>query len=314
MKASELAKDVVRDGKVDLRNYHAYLLTQVEDRKDLDICSHPLNYHSGRHQLLEITSKEFGFYKAALVWTAGFHGNEPHAFLGSAVKLNEVVNYAHKNRVGVRAYLLVNESGARQGTRYNADTPVEDPVANNDFVRYFLTDGRIVDDLGGEDENKVASWWWAADSEQKLPEETRLLSNILTKNWWEGDFRGRIKAVVDCHVDRRTQEDTDVDCPASYQYIFGDPNRFNSILDNVAGVVPLWTNKKILSGLATPAWTDGRGNVTDRYDGTVTDLTRLLGVKDSVAVEVSADTDLDTAAEVYGIWVRGMVDLIVGRR
>lgn len=308
MKDRDLARKLLVDGRFNISYYYRLLGQLVDQRDDLILASHKLSYTAGDHRFLEIASKDFSNFPCAVLIRALIHGNESCTGLFLAARFNDVVDYAHERRCAVLIYPAGNPSGAAIGTRYNADGD-RGSDGNNDWVRYKMPDGTWKSDLGGED-NSVG-WRWASDRRLRgvhLPIETKLAHNLLRDHVRRKWFRDRTWAVIDFHEDHFT-DDGDPDGPASYQYIFRPSPYYSEIIGDVQKIVPVWSNKQISAGQASAMRTDSFGSIV-RYDGTLPDLTRLLGVKDSVTVEVSGETSWQKAIEVDAVWIRGLINLI----
>jgi hypothetical protein len=110
---------------------------------------------------------------------------------------------------------LGNPSGFENGLRYNIDGNVGQG-GNNDFLRYELSDGRVVDDRVGGDE--FERWCWSSDKRLgiTLPAETQLMHKLLKQ-----DPLQQISACIDLHQDYNISESG----PAAYHYAFVDLER-----------------------------------------------------------------------------------------
>lgn len=300
MRANELAEHVCQGSGINVQAYTDFIRDTAK-KCDLKVNSYSLVYRCGEAELLEITSDLTKGGRIAQQYN-GFHGNELAAIMASAVNLPCLADYAKRLGIGLKIYPLVNSLGAEKGLRYNPDDDNRG-IPNNDFIRYELTNGKLVDDL--KNKKKYARWHWAIDKTTDLPAETRLISQFLKEEL----NVGQTVLLIDNHADLKIGEpETDLDCPATYQYVFGNTRRYRHIVDLAETFVPLWSQKKVSSEMENLK-TDKKGFIKDRYDGSIIDLANRYGVE-AVTVEVSADTDFDHAALVYGAWVVGLLGLV----
>ena len=107
-----------------------------------------------------------------LVLTAGFHGEEPAGPLTLLTHFGEVAEYAREHDVALRVFPCVNPSGFEGGHRYN--TSGEQP--NNDFIRYELTPGVMVDEVS------EGQPFFAWHPYQHSPKETMALRRELERH------------------------------------------------------------------------------------------------------------------------------------
>ncbi len=260
--------------------------------------SFPLNYQAGKWHLTKLVSSQLDQYKKILLITAGFHGDEPAGPISLRQMLPEIIDRAEKKGIGLIVYPLINPSGFERRSRYN----VNNEKPNNDFLRYRLDDGRLIDDLGNSD--KFSTWHWSSDLtlKLKLPVETKLLHHLL-----RSDPLARVVAVIDLHQDNITSSG-----PLTYHYVFGERQRYNNIIDNIESHVPLAKYRLISAGfnseLPAPK-TDGRGFIT-RHDGSLADLLWRLGVAHAVTVETTTATPLTTAIEINRLWITRLIDIL----
>ncbi len=300
MLKENLASYLVGDGRLNLRKYYFFLESAVGANADLEMQKYPLNYHFRNYEFLRICSANNEQFSKRLMVRALVHGNEIWGGLFFVAHLNDLASYAHQRGVGLDLEPCANPYGADLGSRYNPEEGGK-RFGNNDFVRYKKSDGTIVDDL--KDGMKFSEWTWGKGQ----PKETRLAYKLLRQRERQGIFTERV-AVLDLHGHHYT-DPWDPEKAVSYQYLFEPAARYSKIIRKVEKIIPLWKNKRITAGLDGAASTDQTGSVY-RHDGSWTAATYLMGAKDSIAVEVSEQTSLETAANVYWIWAQGLIDLI----
>lgn len=304
MRAEELALRVCQGRGVDIEKYNQIVLETAE-QCGLRVNTRSLSYKSGEAKLLEVTS-DLEKCDRVFIQTNGFHGNETPAFLSAVVNLPGLAQAAKDVGVGIKVYPLVNPLGAALGIRYNPDDDAA-VIPNGDFVRYHLTDGQVVDDL--EERTEFDHWTWSIDQPGYLPPETRLLGELLRAE------KRRIVGVMDNHADLKIGDPaTDLDCPAMYAYVFRNPRRYFSLakLARIVSGVPFWRKKPVSTEMKEGLKTDGNGFIQDRHDGSVIDWADRLGIE-SLTVEVSGDTPLNQAAQVYVVWSIGFLGLAARR-
>ncbi len=287
---------------------------------DIDIHYYPLQYHHGEYLFPKIISRGIKPSDRVIMLGAGVHANEVAGPITLARYGQDIIRYAESKDLKVVCYPLRNPSSfGIPGKRYNIDSD-DDAVAvgNNDFVRYRLPDGRIVDDL--RDSDAFASWGWASDLSfhVELAPETCLMHDLLRQ-----DPLDAVWAAVDLHQDWIMQDAP----PLAYHYAFGDVSAYRSIVQDIERLVPIARGKRIGAGYR--GWVNGRptrdapdqalssddGGFIIRHDGTWTDLLFRIGESQkrrihSVAVETTGATPLYIACQVNLIWIYGIMDLV----
>jgi len=273
--------------------YQVRLKEKVRRRSDLLWSEYPLAYQAGGYFLIKIKSKDIGPEDDILLLRAGIHGEESAGPLSILEHFEEIVDYAHKNRLKLIIFPLGNPSGFEKGTRYNIDG--EQP--NNDFVRYELPDGKLVDFVRTDREFK--RWHWAIDKKIPLSRENELMAKVLRK-----EPLAQITACLDLHEDKITEAAR----PAFYQYGFGDLNCYGSILVQLKKIAPLYKSRFIKAGLPFKVKSDRKGFVVIN-DGTLGDLFFRLGARYSLTPEIVGALPLDKAIRAMLIWIKGIIDL-----
>jgi hypothetical protein len=288
---------------------------------DLDYVECPLRYASGEYVFPKLIARNIQPQDKVLMLGAGVHGNEVAGPATLVIYGSEIVERAHSRGIKIILYPLRNPSAfGTPGKRYNIDeTDDAVPVGNNDFVRYELPDGRIVDDL--RDSNVFKSWGWASERRYNvaLPPETRLMHTLL-----RGDPLMQVRAAIDLHQDYITPEAF----PLAYHYAFGDVSSYRSIIQELEKIIPIARNQLIGAGYAgmtesgqftrnaasQAIRTDENGFLV-RHDGSWTDLIWRIGESQArrvhcITSETTGATPLDLACRVNLIWIFGIVDLV----
>lgn len=314
----ESKKSSEQNEKTEYRQFLSKISESVEGREDmvLENCG-TLNYQKdgeeSEYEFLKIRSGEIKPDDKILLIRAGIHGDEVAGPLTLMNHLREIFDYAGKKNVKLVVYPLGNPSGFANGIRYNIEGD-KGEGGNNDFMRYELEDGKIVDDLGtGKDFKK---WYWASDPkfEIKLPKETQIMHQELKKL-----PLNQIVGVIDLHQDYLMQNAF----PSAYHYSFGDLNVYDEIIDKIEQIVPILKNTdtntgfmvqlgkagEVISSEGEAVKSDERGFVV-RHDCTLPDLLYRLGIKYCMTVETTGITPKDIADKVNLIWIYGIIDLI----
>ncbi len=279
-------------------------------RNDLIMEHYPLRYEGcdKKYEFVRITSETFRTAfrpKDWLLITAGFHGNEKSGPLTILEKLPEIVAATHGQGLGLIIYPLINPVGFDADQRYGPDGRGLEGHGNNDFLRYVLEDGRVVDDLGdARDGLNFVSWRPAS----QFPNDPRPIETVRLHACVDYDMKhlGRIVGSIDLH------QDPFLLGPASYHYGLGNKlPLYADIVSKVESVVGrIFRNAVVDSGESSPAVSDGNGCV-ERHDGSISDYLHRLGVPHTVVVETTCDTPIEKAVEANMIWIRGIIELTV---
>lgn len=246
--------------------------------------------------------------------TAGIHGTEVAGPLTIYRRLPEIV--AATRAAGLRLVCcpLLNPSGYDH--RGNAKDRVPDrnvdndggAAGNNDFLRYLLDDGSWVWNLDGRD---FTEWRWSSDPEigERQPAETLVAHEYLKELDWED-----VVAALDIHADNLT---TNLSCPAgTYQYPFGDPERFDEIGECAGKVIPTYVNSPVRFSRTDPndvVMTDAKGNIPNFHDGSLSDLAHRAGVPNVATIETFG-AEVEAAIKVSMVWIHGFCRLATNRR
>lgn len=283
-----------------LNKFYPTLLRKIKNRQDVIIKTHKLHYKRGDYDFLRIASKNINSRDNVVLICAGIHGEEIAGPLTILNFINEIIDYIHQNNLKCIIYPLTNPSGFENNTRYNADGD-SGGAGNNDFLRYEMKNGTLVDDLAEHKENDFKKWHRSSDKKLglKLPKETVLMHKVL-----KNDPLRQVVALLDLHQDYITNASS-----AAYQYTFGDNAVYNNIINKIKKIIPLYKNKNIGAGEASPMRSDGQGFIA-RHDGSLPDLFYRLGVKHCITVETMGKTPLKIAQEVNLIWIFGIVDIL----
>jgi len=289
-------------------------------RGDVTVDLHPLQHRKGAFEFLRAVSHDIGPNDRVLFVAAGVHGDEVSGPLTLLRHCGEFFERAHAAGLKVVMYPLRNPSGFEAGVRYNIDGDNGD-VGNNDFLRYLLPDGRVVDDLAGSD--AFASWEWSSEARfgTHLATETALMHELMQK-----DPLSQVVACIDLHQDLITQNAP----AAAYQYAFGDFSRYTPIIERIRTIVPVLAETPIgagyhvaidkqgavtgdESGTEAAMMTDKEGFIA-RHDGSLVDLLWRLGAVHAVTPETTGATSLDDAIAVNMAWIEGLIELCALRR
>jgi hypothetical protein len=284
------------------KTFNQKLIQSLKTRKDIAIQGFRLNYKNKKFELLKIESRNISLKDKIILISSGFHGNEPAGPLTILKYANKIIDYCHKNGLKIIIYPLINPSGFEKNTRYNIDNDRGD-AGNNDFMRYKLDNGTIIDDLGGS--NKFKAWHWSSDEKFKtrLPKETKLLHRLLKK-----DPLKQVAAAIDLHQDPPVNNRKAV---FTYQYSFENKNSLGGISEKVSKIIPILKNHKTDTGFVLQAKlkTDKNGFIV-RHDGSITDLLYRLGVKHSITIETTTTAPSNKAVSVNLTWILNIIDLV----
>ena len=258
-------------------------------------------YKNGKFEFLRIASKQILKQDKIILITAGFHGDEKAGPLSILKYANEIIDYAHKNGLKIIIYPLINPSGFEKNTRYNIDKDRGD-AGNNDFIRYELRNGKIVDDLGASKNFK--RWYWSSDKKfrNKMPKETQLTHRLL-----KAEPLKQISAVIDLHQDHVSK----IKLPFAYQYSFENSALYNKIVSKIFKFLPILKNKDMSAGFSsTVEIKSNKNGFINRHDGSITDLLYRMGINNSIAIETTGATPMNKAMLVNLNWIMEIINLI----
>ncbi len=281
--------------------YSKALIEKVQKRTDIIFAIHPLHYKGGDYELLRIVSADIHAGDRVILIRAGIHGDEiagPETILDH---LDEIVDRAHRRELKVIIYPLGNPSGFENGLRYNIDGDKGDEeIGNNDFCRYVLSDGKVVDDL--VDGFEFESFRWSSDVGGRLAEETRVMHELLKQEPWS-----QVSACIDLHQDYIHENGRAG--PAAYHYAFGDLGRYAAVVAEIKKIIPLLVNETVGSGEVGAIKTDENGFIV-RHEGSLPALFVLLGAEHGITVETTGSTPSVVADAVNMAWISGIIDLV----
>lgn len=306
------------------REFKAEMKRVVDGRSDvrLDVTTRLRHTIGGKRRAfdsLKISSRDIKKDDPVMLIRAGIHGNEIHGPMTLFHHLDQIFEWAHGMGVKLVVFPLDNPSGYEIGERYNADGD-EGSAGNNDFLRYRLKDGSIVDDLKGG--NEFAEWYWSSDPALNvhLPQETRNLHRELKRL-----PLSQVRAVLDLHADNYLKG------AYTYYYAFGDTSIYRPIIEFIQQRVPVLANVEVNSGFrnrsedAADCVVDGKV-VSDtakpktddfgaiiRHDGSISDLFDRLGVEHSIAVEATAEVNPEDADWINLAWIYGLIEFVAAR-
>lgn len=216
--------------------------------------------------------------------TAGFHGEEPAGPLSVLEHVGELIDHARARDVALTIYPCVNPSGFEAGHRYNASG--EHP--NNDFVRYEVMPGTVVDEVPL---SMPIHRWFLYDGG---PKETRALRADIV-------LQPTPDAALDLH------QDAWVGKPCHYAYYFEPRKPFVELLRRGATLAPVGANVTVHDEHVTDA--DG---LLIHHDGSITDYFHRRGVRWTATLETSTATPLPRATAVNLLWMKAFVDFAAG--
>ncbi|ACN15691.1 putative fusion protein (N:peptidase-C:desuccinylase) [Desulforapulum autotrophicum HRM2] len=283
--------------------YYAELKKLVAGRSDIRIEGHLLKQRNSETDFYRIVSRDVKPNDRFMIIRAGIHGDEVAGPLTIIRYFNRIFDYAHKRGIKLIIYPLGNPTGYDARQRYNTDEG-EGSDFNNDFVRYELENGKLVDDIRRG--AKFKRWYLSSDSRLNLnlPAETLLMHHLLRRDPLEN-----IVAALDLHQDNISK----IDYPAAYHYAFGDLSVYGRIVEAIHKTVPILAHKVINAGQNSGMRTDREGFIV-RHDGTFGDLMYRLGVSYPVTAETTGKTPIETACRVNWLWIKGLVDLVAKKR
>jgi hypothetical protein len=280
--------------------FNQKLTKTLKARKDIVVRGFKLDYGDKKFELLKIRSKIISKKDKIILISSGFHGNEKAGPLTFLQKANRIIDYCHKNGLKIIIYPLINPSGFEKNTRYNIDGDKGD-AGNNDFMRYELDDGKIIDDLGGSE--KFKNWYWSSDKKikAKLPQETKLLHRLM-----KNDPLKQVVAAIDLHQDLISDQNRIF----THHYAFDNKNLLGRIVEKVAEIIPILKNHKWETNVPNAEIETDKNGFVVRYDGSISDLLYRLGAKHSITVETTASAPLNKAIFVNLTWILNIIDLV----
>lgn len=315
-------------GGVDSNKFYGRLFDLLNGMNVL-IRSFPLNYgNSKEYKFVRLTSPHIDDSQNSKIVVCGsnIHAYEIAGLLFWLQHGREIFDYAHQHNVCLIGYPLRNPAGVEligenPQQRYNG-IELDGEYGNDDFLRYRLSNGSYVDDMGSSD-NSVG-WEWASDvPDIRLPLETKKM--IETVRGFDIPVIGRIKAVIDLHqeVDDRDsmflvaggllgKKPKHYKKPGSYFYSFDKDNSiYIPVIDQIEKLgIPILRNTRMYTGYANgkPDNTDQFGG-TIRYDGSWPAAMYENGVKHCITAESTMYTPLNEAIEINRIWMKSLIDL-----
>jgi hypothetical protein len=269
----------------------------LSSRHDVTIKEYPLHYKAWIFSLLKIQSKKIISKDKIILITSWIHGEEIAGPLSLLTYINKIIDFIHDHGYKVIIYPLNNPSGFQQWTRYNIDGD-RWSCGNNDFLRYELSNGKLVDELPNDGKFKKRYRSSDAKLKQKLPLETILLHKLLKQ-----DPLKQIVANIDLHQDYITPKIW----AATHFYSFN--NIYQSIITTIKKYIPVLTNKIISAGQRGGTKSDAYGCII-RHDGAINDLFNRLGVKHTITIETTGKTPLSLAKKINRFWIQWLVLLL----
>lgn len=281
----------------------------------LEVQRFPLDYGTGRvYSFLRVASPDIQPTDKVVAAGAEVHANELSGLFFWRQSGAEIFDYAHKRGVKLIVYPLRNPSGLEKvngypdrqaGHRYNiVDDSGSQGVGNNDFLRYRLPDGTLVDELVPV--RSFDAWLWSADVPGlRLPQETRLMQELLRKDL----SLGKISAVVDMHQDLISEGVG----PGAYFYVMEkDDGLYAPIVGKIEkSGVPILRNSTFKAGYLSGVGltTDDLGMIV-RWDGSWPDLMAKSGTKYAVTTETTGATPLRSAVLVNRIFMEALIEAV----
>ena len=283
------------------KSYIAKCIKRIESRNDVVWNVYPLHYKAWTFELLRIQSKKITSKDKVILITSWIHGEEIAGPLSLLTYFNRIIDFIHHHGYKVIIYPLTNPSGFERGTRMNIDDDSWDS-GNNDFLRYLLPNGNIVDELW--DKKEYTKRYRSNDPllKLKLPVETTMLTTLIKQ-----DVYNHIMISVDFHQDYIKKERW----ICAYHYAFGDFTLYDPIIHELEKYIPLLSNSMINSWFMVRKHTvtNDHGFIV-RHDGSITDLMWRLGVPYTVAVETTGQTPLPLAKKINRLWIKWLVLLL----
>jgi len=279
------------------KDYIAKITKILDARNDVTWKTYALNYKRWTFPLLRMQSKNITSKDKVIMITAWIHGEEIAGPLSLLTYMNRIIDLIHHHGYKLIIYPLTNPSGFEFGTRLNIDNDAWS-CGNNDFLRYKLSNGKIVDDLRKQE--TYTHRYRSSDPKfkQKLPVETQILHTLIKK-----DLLHHIIGHLDLHQDYITR----VTWSYTYAYTFSDT--YQPIITKIKKHIALLANRMIGAGEIGGARSNANGCII-RHDGTINDLLYRYGVHDTVAIETTGQTPLSLAKKINRLWISWLVLLL----
>lgn len=266
------------------------------------------------------------FHRWLLV-RAGIHGNEIAPCYSVLRHARRWFELAHGAGVGLVICPLDNPSGFEGATRYNAEND-RGSAGNNDFLRYELAHGILVDDLGdgfvpgtGEPFDVVRCHWSSApELGLALPQETRVLHDLLRTL-----PLASLGAVIDLHQDNYLSRPATYafsgDETARYREVCAELRTFTEVLHSIEIEDPALRyagyEKEVFpvggcSSLLYEQIADPHGFVR-HHDGSLGDLMFRIGVPHALTIETASVMPQEAVDRVCDIWIAHCIARLAAR-
>lgn len=283
------------------KDYITKISRALLTRNDVVWKTYPLQYQGGNFELLKIQSKKINPKDKVILITSWIHGEEISGPLSLLSYIHKIIDTIHSHGYKAIIYPLTNPSGFQQGTRFNIDNDSW-TCGNNDFLRYKLANGNIVDELW--DKETYTQRYRSSDPKikEKLPLETALLHRLIKQ-----DPLKQIVVSIDFHQDylRKNYE------ISAYHYAFGNLAHYAPIIHELKKYIPLLSQKSISSWYQSRRWIKStQDGFIVRHDGSITDIMWRLGVPYTIAVETTGKTPLPLAKKINRLWIKWLVLLL----
>lgn len=283
--------------------YHDQLVASLRGRRDVEILTFAdaIRYEGKNYPFTRVASRDIMPGDTVVVLRLSYHGDEPLGAMTFLHQAHRIIDEIHRRGAKFIAYVMPNPSGFELGTR--------DGLANNlyegydDWLRYELGDGTVVDELCPHQPFKRWHWSSCPRLGVKLSQETALMQRCFRKDLGVG-----IAAVVDVHEHCFVKEGDDkerVTKPGMYFYAFGKRKGrtvYDRTLSRMERLVPVLRNIWISAGYSTPMQTDDQGCIVT-HDGSFADLAYRAGVPHSTVLEITSATPEEVAEEAVIQWI-----------
>lgn len=287
--------------------YRKLLEQKLKKRNDITIRYQTLHYWFWNYKIATIASKK---RKKTLYIRAGIHGEEiwwPLSILGA---INQIINYAHKNNIGLIIHPLANPAGFQKHTRYS-DNKNPPKNGNNNVIVYELPNGKYSDDMGQKDISKKR--YRSNQKDKNLPPESIFAIQELQKNIKNQNIIG----ILDIHQDYITSTKESF----AYHYGFGNTKIYNPIIQNIQKYCNIYKNKNINAGFnnkVSKRWvksdwiwilSDNNWRII-RHDGTLGAAAEQLWIPYNVTCETTWATPYKIVKKIHTLWIKGLIDII----